>query len=428
MNEMRRVVVTGVGLCTPVGVGTDETWSALLEGKGAVGPIQGYDPSSLETRLGAEVPEFRPRDYVENRRSLRTMTRHDLMAQVASKLAVDDAGLELEDDVEGRNALFTAGNKMVSDPDYFKEASVQARGGDGHADMNRFGELAYGSVHPLFFIEGIQGASLFYISEAHSLRGPNTYFSGTAEAGIYAIARGARSVRRGESDLAICGGADSPIFWWHMAAWDTLGVTSRRNELGAAACAPYDRDRDGTVMGEGGAFIVLEELEAARTRGATIYAEVSGFGAASDTGELMKPDASGRPLARAVERALELAGTAAADVGYVAAHGAGTREGDASEAAGLREVFGADGGLVASSVKGATGHLIGAAGALNAALAALAIARGAVPPTLNLENLDPDCEGIDWAPGQAREMAVENAVAVARGLEGQNVALALRRV
>jgi 3-oxoacyl-[acyl-carrier-protein] synthase II len=235
-------------------------------------------------------------------------------------------------------------------------------------------------------------------------------------------------VRRGESDLAICGGADSPIFWWHMAAWDTLGVTSRRNELGARACAPYDRDRDGTVMGEGGAFVVLEELEAAHARGANVYAEVAGFGAAADTGELMHPDASCRPLARAMQRALDLAETPAADVGYVAAHGAGTREGDASEAAALREVFGTDGGPVASSVKGATGHLVGGAGALNVALAALAIARGAVPPTLNLENLDPDCEGIDWAPGQARETAVDNALAVARGLEGQNVALALRRV
>lgn len=425
MSAVRRVVITGVGLCTPVGVGTEETWSALLEGKGAVGPIQAYDASSLETRIGGEVPEFRPRDYVENRRSLRTMTRHDVMAMVASKVAVDDAGLELEDDEAGRNALFTAGNKQVSDPDYFSEASVAARGEDGKADMHRFGELAYGSVHPLFFIEGIQGASLFYISEAFNLRGPNTYFSGTAEAGIHAIARGTRTVRRGDADIAICGAADSPIFWWHMAAWDTLGVTSRRNELGSAACAPYDRDRDGTVMAEGGAFVVLEELEAAKARGAEPYAEVAGFGGTADTGTLMTPDASGEPIAAAVARALRQAGTDAGDVAYVAAHGSGEREGDAAEAAALRSVFGND-GVVASSVKGATGHLVGGAGALNVALAALAVARNAVPPTLNLENLDPECEGVDWAPGEAREMTVDNAVAVARGLEGQNAALALR--
>ena len=423
---MRRVAITGIGLCTPLGVGTDETWTALVEGKSAVGPIQSYDASSLETRLGAEVPEFRPRDYVSNRRSLRTMTRHDVLAMVGAKLAVDDSGLELEDDSEGRNALFTAGNKQVSDPDYFSEASVKARTEDGKADIRRFGELAYGSVHPLFFIEGIQGASLFYISEAYNVRGPNTYFSGTAEAGANAIIRGYHAVRREEADLALCGASDSPIFWWHMAAWDTLGVTTRRNDLGAAAIAPYDRDRDGTVMGEGAAFFVLEDLDAARTRGAKVYAEVVGAGAASDTGKLLTPDPSGRPMAKAVERALERAEATPSDVGYVAAHGTGTRHGDPSEAAGLRRALAGD-GAIASTVKAAAGHLIGAAGALNVGVAALAIDRGAVPPTLNLENIDPDCEGVDWVPKEAREAKVDLALALARGLEGQNVALALRR-
>jgi 3-oxoacyl-[acyl-carrier-protein] synthase II len=421
-----RVGITGIGLATPLGIGTDETWEGLTEGRSAVGPIQSYDASSLETRLGAEVPEFRPRDYVDNRRSLRTMTRHDVLAMVAARLAVEDSGCNLEDDAEGRNALFTAGNKQVSDPDYFSEASVEARDENGEADIRRFGELAYGSVHPLFFIEGIQGASLFYVSEAYNVRGPNTYFSGTAEAGANAIARGYNAVRRGEADVALCGASDSPVFWWHMAAWDTLGVTTRRNDLGAAAIAPYDRDRDGTVMGEGGAFFMLEDLEAAQGRGAKVYAEIVGTGAASDTGKLLTPEPSGRPVAKAVERAIARAGATPADVGYVAAHGTGTPHGDRSEAAGLRQALGDD-GAVASTVKAATGHLIGAAGALNVAVAALAIDRGAVPPTLNLENIDPDCEGVDWVPKEGRETKVDLAIAVARGLEGQNVALALRR-
>jgi 3-oxoacyl-[acyl-carrier-protein] synthase II len=424
---VRRVAVTGIGLASPLGIGTEETWSALLHARSAVGPIEAYDAHSLRTRVGAEVRELNARDYVKNRRSLRTMTRHDELAMAAAALAVRDSGLELEDDPEGRNALFTAGNKQVSDPDYFSEASVQARDGDGVADMHRFAELAYGSVHPLFFIEGIQGASLFYISEAYGVRGANTYFSGTAEAGMFAIARGYRAVRRGEAEVALCGGADAPIFWWHMAAWDTAGVLTDRNELGVGACAPYDRDRDGTVLGEGGAFLVLEELEAAQARGAEIYAEVGGVGATSDTGHVMTPDPSGRPVAGAVERALRAAGATPEEVDYVAAHGSGTRLGDASEAAGLRAVFGRN-GLAASSVKPAAGHLMAAAGALNAAVAALAIARGAVPPTLNLENVDPACEGVDWIPGQAREGPVRQALALARGIEGQNVALALRAV
>ena len=420
----RRVAVTGIGLCTPVGTGTEETWSALLEGRSAIGPIEAYDASSLETRIGAEVRNLKPRDYVD-RRSLRTMTSHDIMAQVAAAMAVADSGLELGGDEEGRNALFTAGNKQVSDPDYFSDASVEARGADGVADMRRFGELAYGSVHPLFFIEGIQGASLFYISEAFGVRGANTYFSGTAEAGMFALGRGYRAVRRGEADVALCGAGDAPIFWWHMAAWDTTGVTTRRNDIGSAACAPYDRDRDGTVMGEGGAFFMLEDLEAARARGATVYAEVVGVGSAADTDRLLSTDPTGRPVAAAIERALRGAGTTAGEIDYVVAHGTGTRDGDASEAAGLRTAFGKE-GVQASSVKGATGHLMGAAGALNVAIAALAIARGALPPTLNLENLDPACEGVDWIPKEAREVRVEQALAIARGLEGQNVALALR--
>jgi 3-oxoacyl-[acyl-carrier-protein] synthase II len=416
-----RVAITGIGLVTPLGVGTDESWRALVEGRTAVGPIQSYDASSLETRLGAEVPEFKPRDYVENRRSLRTMTRHDILSMVAAKLAVEDSGCNLEDDTEGRNALFTAGNKQVSDPDYFSEASVEARDENGQADIRRFGKLAYGSVHPLFFIEGIQGASLFYVSEAYNVRGPNTYFSGTAEAGSNAIARGFNAVRRGEADVALCGASDSPIFWWHMAAWDTLGVTTRRNDLGAAAIAPYDRDRDGTVMGEGGAYFVLEGLEAAQGRGAKVYAEIVGTGAASDTGKLLTPDPSGRAVAKAVERALARAGASPSDVGYVAAHGTGTEHGDRSEAAGLRQVIG-ENGTAASTVKAATGHLIGAAGAVEAIFSILAMRDQVAPPTLNLDNPSEGCD-IDLAPKQAKPRKIRAALSNSFGFGGTNASL-----
>jgi len=423
-----RVGITGVGLCTPLGKGTDDTWSGLVEGRSAIGPIEGYDASSLRTQLGAEIKEISAREYASNRRSVRTMTPHDIYAMAAVKMAIEDSGVDLpEEDADGRIALFTGGDKQVSDPDYFSDASVAARSDDGEVSMKRFGELAYGSVHPLFFIEGIQGSSLFYISEEYMLRGPNTYFSGTAEAGAFAIARAARALRRGEADLAIAGASDAPIFWWHMAAWDTLGVLTGRNDLGASACAPYDRDRDGTVMGEGGAFFVLEDLEAAQQRGTEVYAELVGMGAGTDLDHLSSPDPEGKALAAAVARALDQAGASADEVGYVAAHGAGTREGDTSEAAALRQVLG-ENGAAASSVKGATGHLVAAAGALNVAVAALALRHGTAPPTLNLENLDPDCAGLDWVPNEAREVKADMALAIARGLEGQNVALALRRV
>ena len=245
---------------------------------------------------------------------------------------------------------------------------------------------------------------------------------------MHAIGRGYRAVRRGEADVAIAGGGDAPINWWNMSKIDALGLLTRRNDLGPAACRPFDRDRDGAVMGEGGAFLVLESLDDARARGANVYGEVVGYGSASDVHDYIRPDPQGRPVAQAIGAALREADAATNEVSYVVAHGSGTRLGDASEAAALRLALGGEDGLLVSSVKPATGHLGAAAGALNAAVAALALARGAVPPTLNLEAVDPSCSGIDWVAVEGREARVQLALAVARGLEGQVVTLAMRRV
>jgi 3-oxoacyl-[acyl-carrier-protein] synthase II len=420
----RRVAITGVGLVTPLGVGTEETWSALLEGRSGIGEIESYDASSLRTRLGGEAGEIKGRDFVPNRRSLRTMTRNDLLGTVGAVLAVRDAGIELAEDPEGRHALFTASNKEISDPDSVADAALAARDEDGNVTTRRFGEEFPRGVRPLFFLEGLQGASLFYISEAFGLKGTNTYFAGTAESGMNAIGRGYRAVRRGEADLAIAGGFDDPVSWWQMSRLDTLGILSASNDKGAGAVRPFDRDRDGAVMGEGAAFVVLEDLEAAHARGARAYAEVAGFGAGSDITHLVTPDRDGHGVRLAAESALKEAGSAQDAVGYVAAHGSGTRLGDASEARGLGGLF--DGGAAVSSVKAATGDLFAGAGALNAAVAALAIHSGALPPTLNLEHPDNAGDGIDFIASEAREAKVSEALAIARGFEGQNVALALR--
>jgi 3-oxoacyl-[acyl-carrier-protein] synthase II len=425
-DESRRVVITGVGLLTPLGVGIEPTWNELLAGASAVGPIQGYDASSLDSQLGAEITGLRARDYVD-RRALRTMTRHDMLAAVAAALAVKDSGLEFDDDPRGRYALFTASGKEISEPEHFEDVAVAVRDGDGTVDMQRFGELAFRQVAPLFYIEGLQGASLFFISDAFKLRGANTFFAGGAESGMIALGRGFRAVHRGEADLAIAGGADAPVNWWNMAKIDSLGIMTRRNELGAGACAPYDAERDGTVMGEGAGFLVLEEREAALARGARIYAEIAGFGSTSDVDHLLTPDRTGAPLGHAITHALSEAGHGPESVGFVATHGDGTVLGDASEARALRDAFGGNGGGPgATSVKPALGHLGAAAGAANVAIAALAIQQGRIPPTLNLHTVDPACSGIDWVTGEARHAPVDVALALARGLEGQNVALALR--
>jgi 3-oxoacyl-[acyl-carrier-protein] synthase II len=423
----RRVAVTGIGLVTPLGVGAEPTWQGLLQGRSAVGPIGGYDASSLRTQLGAEISDLEPKQFV-NRRSLRTMTRYDMLATVAATIAVQDSGLELGDgDPEGRAALFAAGGKEISEPEHFEEIAVAVRNTDGLVDMRKFGTMAPSGVHPLFFIEGLQGASLFYISEAHALRGPNTYLSGTAESGLTAIARGYAAIRRGEADMALAGGADAPVCWWNMAKIDSLRLTTASNDLGAGACRPYDRERDGTVMGEGGAFVVLEELDAARRRDARIYAELDGSGAATDIERLLTPERHGHALAHAIGTALRTSGEPAQMVDYVAGHGSGTRSGDASEARALCAVFGdGEGSPMVSSVKPATGHLGAGAGALNLAVAALAVHHQQAPPTLNLTSPDPAWDGIDWIVGQARTAPVRRALALARGLEGQNVALSVR--
>lgn len=422
---MSGVVVTGVGLVTALGIGTDESWHGLLDGRSGVRTIRAYDPSSLRTQLAAEIDGFDPEQFA-NRRTLRTMTRNDQLALAAATLAVRDAGLEGFEDGE-RAGLFVGSSKEASDPVPVLEATLVARNPDGSVDMARLGEQASSVFYPLFYVEGLQAASLFYISQAHGLKGANCYFAGGAEASAIAVGRAFRAIRRGEADVALAGGFDDGSFWWNMVKFDTLGLLTGRNDLGAAACRPWDAERDGGVLGEGGAFLVLESADAARARGATPYAEITGFGSAYDTYRLITPDPAGGSLSRAIAAALAEAGAEPAAIDYVAAHGSGTRLGDASEARALERVFGRNGGVAVSSVKPATGHLLGGAGALNAAVAALAIARGAVPPTLNLERPDPACE-LDWIVGESRETRIGQALALARGLEGQNVALALRAV
>jgi 3-oxoacyl-[acyl-carrier-protein] synthase II len=425
---MRRAVITGIGLVTPLGIGTEETWRGLIEGRSAVGPIRMFDASSLHTQVGAEIPDFDPEPFVTSRRTLRMMTRNDQLALAGATLAVRDSQLNLSEANCDRAGLFVGSNKEISNPMHLLEATLVARNPDGTVDMRRLGASAQSAFYPLFYVEGLQAASLFYISQAFGLKGANTYFAGTAETGAVAVGRAYRAIRRGEADLAIAGGFDDAVSWWNMSKFDALGIMTDRNDLGAAACRPYDQQRSGTVMGEGAALLMLEEYESASKRGARIYAEVTGFGNAYDAHKLVTPHPEGRGLALAMETALREAGSSPEAIGYVAAHGSGTRLGDASEARAIRSVFGAAADrLAASSVKPATGHLIAGAGALNIAVAALALSHRIVPPTLNLQTIDPVCQ-MDWVPGEAREVRVDQALALARGLEGQNVAVALRAV
>jgi 3-oxoacyl-[acyl-carrier-protein] synthase II len=423
---MRRVVITGVGLITALGTGAAENWQKMIGGQSAVAPIRAFDASTLHTRLGAEIADFDPLRYVSNRRSLRMMTRNDQLALAGATLAVEDSGLNPADEDPERFGLFVGSNKEVSNPMHLLEGTLAARRPDGSVDMHILGESGNSAFYPLFYVEGLQAASLFYISHAYGLKGPNTYFAGTAEAGATAIGRAFRAVRNGEADVALAGGFDDATSWWNMTKFDALGLMTDRNDLGTAACKPYDRDRSGTVMGEGAAMLLLEERQSAERRGARMYAELTGFGIGFDAYKLLTPHPQGRGLTHAVHAALREADTVPEAFGYAATHGNGTVLGDESEAGAIQATFGdGSGGLAASTVTPATGYLVAAAGALNAAVAALALHHQLAPPALNLTTPDSACE-LDWVRGEAREIRFDQALAIARGLDGQNVALTMR--
>ncbi|MFE7133817.1 beta-ketoacyl-[acyl-carrier-protein] synthase family protein [Streptomyces sp. NPDC057638] len=421
----RRVAVTGLGLLTALGEGAGATWAGLLGGRGGIGPLRGYDPSPLRTRVGAEIHGFDATRFA-SRRALRTLNRGDRLAVAGAALALADAGLDGEGELGSRTGLFLGGNKEMPRMDGLIAGVATARDRGGAVDLAALGRTAASVIPPLFFVEGLQPAASFHISHRYGIRGANVFLAGTADSGTSAIGHAMRAVRRGEADLVLAGGYDDATSWWPASKMDGLGVLTTRNDLGAEAFRPFDKDHTGSVLGEGAALLVLEELGHARRRGARVYAELTGFGAGNDCVRPPAPHPRGRGLSHAIGRALRDAGRGPG-TDYVAAHGCATPRGDVSEARALRDALGhrADAAAI-SSVKPQTGHLVGGAGALNAAVAALALYTGVIPATPHLETPAPGCD-LDWVPGAPRDARPATALALARGLEGQAAALALAR-
>ncbi|MFE3794840.1 beta-ketoacyl-[acyl-carrier-protein] synthase family protein [Nocardia tengchongensis] len=417
----RRVVITGIGLVTALGEGARETWDALVAGRTGIGPLRAYDPAPLRTRLGAEIPDFDPGKYL-SLRSMRTSTRGDQYGVAAATLALRDAGLE-RSDLGHRTGLYLGGNKDICQRDDSIADMEAIRGADGEPDMRKLGELARSIVPPLAYVEGLQNGGTYHISSLFGLRGPNAFYAGAADSGATAIGRAMRAIRRGEADIAVAGGYDDATNWWAMAKLDGLGVLSPRNDLDTKAFRPFDREHSGSVIGDGAAILVLEDRERAVGRGAHIYAELAGYGMGNDCVRPPASDPEGRGLARAISAALSDAGATGTDC--VFSHGCATALGDTSEVRALRSALGPETARAAvTSVKPQTGHLVGGAGALNAALAALALDSGVVPATANHETPAPECD-LDIVTGAARHARPGVALALARGLEGQAVALAL---
>jgi 3-oxoacyl-[acyl-carrier-protein] synthase II len=408
----RRVVVTGIGCVTPIGTGVDGLWDGLRARRSAVRTLSRFDPTPFRSHIAAEIPDFVPSDHLGTR-DLRRLDRFSQLGVTAARLALDDA--RLDPSREDRDRI---GVMMGS-----------ALGGVAHAERQAAAYHAGGlrAVDANLALTVFGGAVSCNIAIGLGLTGPNATNGMSCASGTVAVGDGLRAIRRGDADVMLCGGAEAPLAPLCFGAFALIRAMSTRNDDPATASRPFDEDRDGFVMGEGAAVLVLEEQTRARARGAPIYAEVTGYALTNDAYHMTAPRPGGREAARAMALALEDAGVAPHDVGYVNAHGSSTPLNDSTETAAIKTVFG-DGArrLAVSGTKGYYGHPLGASGAIEAAITSLALARGWLPPTLNLAVPDAACD-LDYLPGAGREATPAVAVSNSFGFGGVNASLVLAR-
>jgi 3-oxoacyl-[acyl-carrier-protein] synthase II len=427
---MRRVVVTGLGVVAPNGIGKEAFWSACVNGRSGVGPIRSFDASGHPVQIAAEVPYFDVTRFLPpaHRKSLKIMGRAMRFAVGAAGLALADSGLRMDcEDAERVGVVMGTGLVPVDLPEV-APALVAACNGSGKLDVQRLGQVGGSALFPLWILKYLPNMVAAHISLAFGAQGPNSTITTACAAGTQAVGEAFRLIARGDAEVVLAGGADSRIDPLLILAYTALGALSRGERPPAEVSRPFDRQRDGFVLGEGAGVLVLEEYERARERGAEIYAEVLGLGSSFDGYAVTKPDPDGRGAARAICAALREARLDPADVDYINAHGTSTRLNDLMETVAVKRVFGEGAkSLPLSSIKSMVGHLIGAAGAVEAVALALTLRHGAMPPTINLTQPDPECD-LDYVPNTARELPVRTAVSTSFGFGGQNAALVMQRV
>jgi 3-oxoacyl-[acyl-carrier-protein] synthase II len=413
----------------PNGVGGEAFWSACLEGHSGVGPIRSFDASGHPVKIAAEVNDFDVQPFVPpaQRKSLKIMGRAMRFAVGAAGLAVQDACLQPDWSQPERVGVVMGTGLVPVDLPELTPTLVESCGPDGQLQTAIFGQRGAGALFPLWILKYLPNMVAAHISMALNAQGPNSTITTACAAGTQAIGEGFRLIARDDADLVLAGGADSRIDPLLMLAYVALGALSQAQRPAAEVSRPFDGKRDGFVLGEGAGVLVLEELEHARQRGATIYAEVLGLGSSFDAYAVTKPDPEARGAARAIREALREARVDPADVDYINAHGTSTRLNDLMETLAIKRVFGERARrLPLSSIKSMVGHLIGAAGAVEAAALALTLHHGALPPTINQTQPDPACD-LDYVPNTAREMRVRTGVSTSFGFGGQNAALVMRR-
>ena len=399
----RRVAITGLGIVCPLGLDLAATWKALSEGQPAIGPIQGIDCSTLRFQNGAQVRGFDALKHFEGGKDAQ-IDRFAQFSVVAAREALRDSGLDLTTDLREHGAI-VCGSAVGG------QAALEA----GFEDLYVAGR---GRVHPLTIPKTMANAGASQISMDLRVSGPTYTVSTACSSSNHAIGQAFRMVRDGDVEMAVTGGSEAPFTIGLLKAWEAMRV------IAPDTCRPFSKDRRGMILGEGGAIMILEPLDAAKARGARIYAEVCGSGMSSDAHHLTQPTVDGP--ARAMRAALRDAGLQAEQVGYINAHGTGTPGNDPTETRAIREVFGAHADKIAvSSTKSLHGHALGAAGALEAVATILALHRGILPPTANYNERDPECD-LDYIPNQPRAGWVEAALSNSFAFGGLNAVVAFR--
>ncbi|HXF43404.1 MAG TPA: beta-ketoacyl-ACP synthase II [Pyrinomonadaceae bacterium] len=409
----RRVVVTGVGLVTPIGNDVESTWSALMRGESGAAEITKFDASNFPVRFACEVKKFDPLNFLEKREA-RRMGAFTHFALAASDEAMKSSGLKIDESNADRVGTY-----------------ISSGIGDFWAIEREHEKLLQSGpdrVSPFFIVSAIVNLAAGNVSIRHGAKGPNSATATACSAGAHAIGDSFRLIERGDADAMICGGAESAITPMSVAGFASMRALSTRNDDPQKASRPFDADRDGFVMGEGAGILILEELEFAKQRGAKILAEIVGYGMTGDAFHVTMPDETGSGAVRVMQKAIADAGIKPEEIGYINAHGTSTPYNDKFETLAIKKVFGdyAKNGLAVSSTKSMTGHALGAAGGIEAVISILAITEGILPPTINYFTPDPDCD-LDYVPNKPREAKVNYTLSNSFGFGGTNACLIFKR-
>ena len=412
VNGRRRVVITGMGAVTPLGNDVSTTWKNLTAGMSGAGPITQFDAEGYFAKFACELKGFEPTDWIDYKMS-RRMDRFAQMVVAAARMAESDSGLDIAADSERIGASVATG---IGGLQSFQDCHTQLR--DRGPDR----------VNPFSIPAIIPNLGAGWLSIELGTRGPLSAPCTACAASNMAIGEGMDAIRLGRADVMLCGGTEAPVTQVGIAGFGAMRALSRRNDDPEHASRPFDIERDGFVMGEAGAILVLEELERAKARGAKVYAELAGYGVSSDAQHITEPDPTGVHPARAMQMALGDAGVDPGDVDYINAHGTSTPLGDASETRVIKKALGEENARTTpiSSTKGSTGHCLGAAGAVESIFTTLAIAEGMLPPTINYEYPDPQCD-LDYVPNETRPADVNVAMSNSFGFGGHNASIVLKK-